>query len=262
MLIKLDYAVNCKPRYAAEPHAGLFRILNEGRERYANRLKAFARTAGDYGDVPGDPQGVGPYWLNGFFSPLDAIALTGMIQEFRPALYVEIGSGNSTKFARRAVRLYSPKTRILSIDPEPRAEIDAICDEVIRKPLEAVDDLSVFDRLQRGDFLFVDNSHRCLMNSDVTVTFLDVLPRLRPGVIVHIHDIFLPWDYPQQWVERYYSEQYLLACYLLAGQRLRVELPNMFICRDKDLTPLLEPFWPHVASPQRDGGSFWFSVGG
>jgi len=133
---------------------------------------------------------------------------------------------------------------------------------VIRQPVEALNGLSAFDRLQPGDLLFVDSSHRCLMNSDVTVTFLDVIPRLRSGVIVHIHDIFLPWDYPLQWVERYYSEQYLLACWLLAGQRLQVELPNMFISHDRELSSLLEPIWPHVASPQRDGGSFWFTKQG
>ncbi len=258
MLIDLDYLVEPTPRYN-EPHAQLFRIIDEGRHRYADHLKTFLRTAADYRDVPANPGETGPHWLNGFFSPLDAVGLTGMIQSSLPALYLEIGSGNSTKFARRAVQHYSPKTRIVSIDPEPRADVDAICDEVIRRRAEDVE-LTVFDRLQPGDFLFIDNSHRCFMNSDVTVMFLDVLPRLRPGVIVHLHDIFLPWDYPPQWVRRYYSEQYLLACWLLAGKRLRVELPNQFITRDQELATMLNPVWPYVASPQRDGGSFWMTL--
>ena len=156
----------------------------------------FAQMCTDYGDVPAESVTSGPHWLNQFFSPLDAIALTGMIREYRPALYLEIGSGNSTKFARRAVSLYSPKTRIVSIDAEPRAEVDSICDEVIRQSLESLDSLCIFDRLQPGDFLFLDGSHRCLMNSDVTAAFLDVIPRLRIGVILHLHDIFLPWNYP------------------------------------------------------------------
>ena len=65
------------------------------------------------------------------------------------------------------------------------------------------------------------------MNSDVAVFFLDILPNLAPGVVVHIHDVFLPDDYPPQWIERYYSEQYLLACYLLAeSTKFDVILPN------------------------------------
>jgi len=259
MLVELDYLLEPQPRYEKDPHRQLWQILDRGRTRYAARLKALAQAPEDYRDVPATEDGRGPFWSNGFFSPFDAITLTGMIRDCRPTLYLEIGSGNSTKFARRAARLYSPETRIVSIDPEPRAEVDAICDEVIRKPVEGVD-LAVLDRLQPGDLLFVDNSHRCLMNSDVTVTFLDILPRLRTGVIVHLHDIFLPWDYPRQWTNRYYSEQYLLACWLLAGQRLQPELPNTFISRDRALYSILDAVWPFVASPQREGCSFWLTM--
>ena len=171
----------------------------------------------DFDDVPREPDaGDGPYWLNDFFPPLDAIALPGMIADCRRALYMEIGSGNRTKFARRAVRRYSPATRIVSIDPEPRAEVNDIGDDVVRERMESVD-LAIFRRLYPGDFLFIDSSHRCLMNSDVTATFLEVFPYLQPGVHVHFHDIFLPWGYPLEWTGRHYSEQYLLACWLLAG---------------------------------------------
>jgi hypothetical protein len=260
MLVDLDYLGEAKPRYDKAPHELLWRIVSAGRARYANRLQGIARLPNAYRDIPLNSDGTsGPYWSNGFFSPLDAIVLTGMIRDLRPSLYLEIGSGNSTKFARRAVRLYSPSTKVVSIDPEPRAEVDAICDEVIRQPLEALD-LAIFDRLQPGDFLFVDNSHRCLMNSDVTVTFLEVLPRLRTGVVVHIHDVFLPWDYPEAWVGRYYSEQYLLACWLLAGQRFQIELPNTFISLDSELSSILGDVWPFVVSPRREGCSFWLTV--
>jgi hypothetical protein len=260
MLIELDYLSEPKARYANEPHQQLWRTINEGRARYAGRLKKIAQLPADWRNIPSNPDGTsGPHWNNSFFAPLDAVALTGMIRDCRPKLYLEIGSGNSTRFARRATQLYSPNTRIVSIDPEPRVEIDAICDEVIRKPVESVD-MDVFNRLESGDFLFVDNSHRCLMNSDVTVIFLDILPRLKSGVFIHFHDIFLPWDYPQEWVERYYSEQYLLACWLLAGLKLHVELPNLFIVNDPELSSLLEPIWPHIGATERAGCSFWCSV--
>lgn len=260
MQIELEYEISSNPRYYPQPHDRLFRLLNQNRSLYADRLRSFLAMAADYLDIPAEPTALEPYWLNPFFSPLDAIALTDMIQSYRPPLYLEIGSGNSTRFARRASRLYSPHTSIISIDPYPRAEVDTLCDEVIRKPLEAVADLSLFDRLQSGDVLFFDGSHRCFMNSDVTVFCLDILPRLKPGVVVHLHDIFLPWDYPEHFAMRFYSEQYLLACWLLAGNHLRVELPNWFITKDQELLSILDPIWPYVASEQREGCSFWLTI--
>jgi hypothetical protein len=145
--------------------------------------------------------------------------LYSLLAQHNPRHYVEVGSGNSTKFARRAIRDHGLQTRITSIDPFPRAEIDSICDRVIREPVEHVA-LDTFDMLQPGDILFIDSSHRTFMNSDVTALSLDVLPRLPAGVIVEVHDITLPGDYPPQWTGRYYSEQYLLAAYLL-GPRQR-----------------------------------------
>ena len=85
------------------------------------------------------------------FSSMDAVALYGMSSEFRPQRFVEVGSGYSTKFARRAIHDHSLRTRITSIDPAPRAEIDKLCDCVIRRPLEELD-LSVFDELEPGIF--------------------------------------------------------------------------------------------------------------
>ncbi len=157
-----------------------------------------------------------PYWFNFWFPPLDGLSLAGVLKLRNPKLYLEVGSGNSTKFARKAVKEHTLGTRIVSIDPSPRAEIDAICDEVIRRPLENTE-ISVFNRLQSGDVLLIDSSHRSFMNSDVTVFFTEILPGLPPGVIYGIHDIFLPNDYPATWTDRYYNEQYLLTMYLLGG---------------------------------------------
>lgn len=121
------------------------------------------------------------------------------------------------------------------MDPQPRAEIDSICDEVIRSRVEEVDP-SVFRVLGQGDVLFVDNSHRVFMNSDATAVFLDILPTLPAGVFVHFHDIFLPADYPPEIRLRYYSEQYLLAAYLLGGRgTIDIVLPNAFISSDPEL---------------------------
>ena len=121
-------------------------------------------------------------------------AIYSFLRSRRPATYLEIGSGNSTKFAARARQDGRLDTKIVSIDPSPRAEVDALCDEVIRSPFELAD-LSVLDRLVPGDIVFFDGSHRVFMNSDVAAFFLDAVPRLPAGVLIGVHDIYLPDDY-------------------------------------------------------------------
>ena len=113
-------------------------------------------------------------------------------------------------FARQAIRDNALRTKIISIDPFPRANIEALCDEIIRLPCEYVPS-DFFDSLASDDILFVDNSHRAFPNSDVTVFFTEILPNLPKGLIYGLHDIFLPWDYPDEWRERFYNEQYLLS---------------------------------------------------
>ena len=193
---------------------------------------------------------------------LDGVALYGFMARNNPKLYMEVGSGNSTKFARQAIFDHKLQTKIVSIDPFPRAEIDDLCDEVIRQPLEETD-LSIFDRLGDDDILYIDNSHRVLMNSDATVFFMDIFPRLARGVLVQIHDIFLPYDYPSDWVGRHYSEQYVLAAFLLArGKRLEIALPNLFIGEDPQLHSILSPLWStaQFAKIQTSGCSFWLRI--
>lgn len=133
-------------------------------------------------------------------------------------------------------------------------------------------DLDTFEELQPGDFLFVDSSHRALPNSDVTVIFMDVLPRLKSDVVVHFHDIFWPYDYLPEWSYRYYSEQYLLGAYLLDGARgTEILLPNAFIVHDREFAGMCEPLL-EIAGIRRErnvpaspygigGGSFWLRIG-
>ena len=99
------------------------------------------------------------------------------------------------------------------------------------------------------------------MNSDVTMLFLDVIPRLKPGVLVQVHDVTLPYDYPAQWTDRHYSEQYLLAAYLLADENaLDIVLPCAFASDDPDLHGILAPLWSAewMKGAETYGGSFWF----
>src|SRR5262249_55639129 len=158
------------------------------RTAYSDFIGEIAQFQADFTriSVQGAYADLAPFWLNTWLPPLDAMALFAMLCRRKPGNFVEIGSGMSTKFARHAISAHGLPTRIISIDPEPRNEIEPLIDEAVRRPLEDVD-LQLFSELDAGDFLFFDGSHRALQNSDVTVFFLDVLPKLKPGVVVHLH---------------------------------------------------------------------------
>ena len=205
-----------------------------------------------------------PAWVGGAICAFDALALYAMVLKYTPKVYLEVGSGMTTCFARQSIKDANLKTKIISIDPDPRREVDAICDEVIRDALETCD-LSIFDRLEEGDILFFDGSHRSFMNSDVTVFFVDVLPLLKPGVIIHLHDIFLLWDYPDSFKYWYWNEQYLLAVYLMCSMdRLLPLLPTTWISRISEFENFFTTSFVDLNSPDanmswRGGGSMWFT---
>jgi len=267
-MLHLDYPVKMKPRYGhgLPPHQQLNSIINQHREEYKQLLVYALSLKQHFITIPeqsNHQDAQSPGWNNGFLPGLDIVMLYAMIAKFKPATYIEIGSGNSTKVAFKAKKDLQLSSRFISIDPAPRAEIDALTDQVIRKPFEEVD-LSVFSKLVAGDIVFVDNSHRMFPNSDATVFFLDVLPNLPEGVIVHVHDIYLPYDYPQFMCDRFYSEQYGLAAFLLANpQRYHTLMPNYFVSEDVELNKILEPLWndPKMPKVEKHGGSFWIKIG-
>ena len=205
-----------------------------------------------------------PAWNNGYLPGLDIMALYTIIGHFKPEHYIEIGSGNSTKVARKSIVDNHLSTQILSVDPFPRANIDHLATEIIRKPLENMKDIGmIIETLNANDILFIDNSHRCLPNSDATVCFLEILPLLKPGVIVEFHDIYLPWDYPQFMCDRFYSEQYMLAAFLLANpQKYKPLLPAWHISQTPELTGMLSEIWdhPNLKTVEKHGGSFWIQI--
>jgi hypothetical protein len=205
-----------------------------------------------------------PAWIGAPFTPLDAVAIYMMVKRYRPRRYIEIGSGLSTCFAYKAITAHRIGTDIISIDPQPRAEIDAICAQTIRDGLETCD-LSIFDSMEPGDILFMDGSHRTFMNSDVTVFMIDVLPRLKPGVVVHVHDILLPYDYPLCYTDWYWSEQYMLAVYMMnAADRIEALFPIAFVCHHPRYAEFLAVPPPVDLGESknrewRDGSSMWFT---
>ena len=260
---QLDYPVVPRPRsgWGTPPHEDVRRLLDQGRDRYRSWLDAVAPVTDQLAAIPAvaPPGAIDPAWENGWIPALDAVALYAFLVRLNPSRYVEIGSGNSTRFARRAIGDHRLRSSITSIDPTPRAEIDAIVDTAVRRPLEDAD-LELFAQLQADDVLFFDGSHRALTNSDATVMFTEILPRLQPGVVVQVHDIWLPDDYPAEQAERLYSEQYLLTVMLLAGgMGYEVILPCWYVTHDAELSSVLAPLWERIAFSRLEthGCSFW-----
>lgn len=264
----LEYKVDFKPRYGfgKPPHKELYEIINRHRNEYALSLSQFLNYKNIFHSIKTNEKETNeaePRWNNNYLPGLDIVALYSFIRIYKPKHYIEIGSGNSTKVARKAINDEGLKTKVTSVDPFPRASIDNLADKVIRQPAENLGDYSFIHSLEENDILFIDNSHRCFPNSDVTVCFLEILPKLKKGVIVHIHDIYLPYDYPQFMCDRFYSEQYLLATMLLANpDRYRVLLPDFFVSEDAELSKILEPIWshPNLSNVERHGGSFWYRM--
>lgn len=262
----VDYDYRAEVRYGAgrPAHPELAGLIGANRDRYEKFLTELSDLNGYFAEIPtgGTYETLSPFWLNAWFSPLDAMALTGLLRAHDPARFVEIGSGVSTKYARRAVETFGLRTSLTSIDPQPRNQVDTLCDEVIRQPLERCD-ISLFETLEPGDIAFLDSSHRAFQGSDVTVFFLEILPRLKPGVIVHVHDIYLPYDYISGHVQRLWNEQYLLATALLFGSdRFDILFPSWFVGRDPALST-------HAAVQLRQGplaeidlygASFWMRM--
>ena len=256
--VRLDYPVRPHERWGhgrRPPLAPVKAILDGRREVFRDHLTGFVERYRDrYRSFP--MRATAPHevaWDNETLPGFDVVTLYGMVRDVAPALYFEIGSGTSTKIARQAVTDGALSTTIVSLDPEPRFDIDAVCDETIRQPIEDVD-LSMFDRLRAGDILFYDGSHRCLQNSDVTVMFLDVLPRLPSGVFVHIHDILLPDDYPDIWRERFYNEQYLLEAFLSHNPDWKILGALNYLAHHHHA--LLKQKCPYL-TPHSEPASFW-----
>ena len=129
-----------------------------------------------------------------------------MVRTLEPKRIVEVGSGHSTRFLARAVSDGRLDTRIVAIDPEPRASLAGLNVRWLKQPVQATE-LALFERLEERDILLVDSSHQLKPGSDVEFLLQSVLPCLARGVRLHFHDIFLPDAYPATWAWRRYNEQ-------------------------------------------------------
>ncbi|WP_198420157.1 class I SAM-dependent methyltransferase [Geomonas ferrireducens] len=169
------------------------------------------------------------HYDNAMFPPGDAEILYGMVRHFRPKSIVEIGSGNSTLMALNALKKNAEeeedyRCRHICIEPYEMPWLERTGVTVLRETVESVD-RELFSTLEAGDILFVDSSHMIRPQGDVLAIYLEILPLLRPGVLVHVHDIFSPCDYPREWVVdevKFWNEQYLLEAFLTLNRDFSV----------------------------------------
>ncbi len=223
---------------------------------YADELSALPRER---------PAGEMAYhYGNGAFGSGDAECLYSMMRRYKPKRFVEIGSGYSTLMAREASRrnlAEDPTARceIICVEPYEQPWLESLGVEVIREPVEAVDP-ALFARLEPGDILFIDSSHMVRPQGDVLFEFLELLPRLPAGVLVHVHDIFTPRDYPPEWVVdavRFWNEQYILEAFLTLNRDFRVllSLNHMRHAAPDAVAAAFPVLGSEIAT--REPGSFW-----
>lgn len=262
-LALLDYAIQPSALYnKQQPHGALYKLIAANNNSYAQLLNTALQYQQQFVSIPineGTDHTVAA-WKNGFFPGLDMVILYTLLTTLQPKRYVEIGSGTSTKLAAKAKAEQQLSFSITCIDPFPRKEITAVADEWLNVSLQQAP-LSLFENLEPNDVLFFDGSHLLHANSDVQWFFLEVLPRLKKGVVVQVHDIYLPYDYPQNMCDRFYAEQYMLATMLLSNPaRYEILAPNFYLSEDAELKQILEPLWKELPGVEKHGGSFWWRV--
>lgn len=231
-------------------------LLDTLRDRYREEYEAFPLQ--DDGSAP-------HYYVNNIsFSAVDGEIYHAMLRHHRPRIVLEIGSGYTTLLAARALAANeaegAPPAELTAIEPYPKPFLKAGfpgLSRLIEQDLQAVP-LSEFTRLAANDVLFIDSSHMLKIGSDVQYEFLEILPRLQPGVIVHVHDIFFPAEYPRDWLYRnllFYNEQYLLQAFLSGNTGWEVLWGGSYMhLRHPDK---LEAAFPTYTRTTRWPGSFW-----
>ncbi|MGQ0582451.1 MAG: class I SAM-dependent methyltransferase [Reyranella sp.] len=196
------YAPLLPPPGAQPPYPAIEQLFERHAATFAAMLDAVDAHAGD--DAAGGIEGLKSLLGQSWFPSLDAAVAYALVRERKPRRIVEVGSGHSTRILARAE---CGVGEIMAIDPMPRTDIVGLPGvRIVPSTLQAAP-ADLFDGLKAGDVLFIDSSHILMPGSDVDILFNRVLPSLPMGVLVHIHDIFLPFDYPAIWGWRNYNEQ-------------------------------------------------------
>ena len=212
------------------------------------------------------------YLINGSFMAIDAQVYYSFIRHLRPKRIVEIGSGRSTQVAAAACLRNAKEggeaPHLTAIEPFPalllKEGLPGLSDLIVDKVQNV--DMEVFTSLEAGDILFIDSTHALREGGDVQLEYCEILPRLAPGVVVHIHDISLPKPYPRTYFEvshHYWNEQYLLQAFLAFNSRFEVIWPgNYMMLKHPDRICEVFPEYHAMreAFPQSEPSSFWIRV--
>ena len=198
----------------------------------------------------GEPK---PEWASKWISPLDGATIYTGVTEFKPRQIIEVGSGNSTHFMVRAIVDHKMDTKVTCIDPSPRIDITGLPIDLKQRVL-SLDDLPLVKNLNRNDILFIDSSHILQQGFDLDIILNQFLPALKPGVILHFHDIFLPYPYPTEWGSFHFNEQNALIGWLLSGY-LDVIFSSYYAY--SDMTNNLRVSALESSIKEAGGGSIW-----
>jgi hypothetical protein len=217
-----------------------------------------------YRDMPFQAQkvaGLRYFYENPAYSYSDAILLHCMLRHVKPARVIEVGSGYSSCMTLDTNELhFGNAVQITFIEPYPKLlmslvkESDKTRIHVIPKRLQDVD-LTTFDTLKANDILFIDSTHVSKVNSDVNILFFEILPRLKSGVYIHIHDIFFPFEYLKEWIYagRAWNEAYMLRTFLQYNSAFQIVLMNTFM--EQFHEPFFQKNMPLCLKNR--GGSIW-----
>ena len=197
-------------------------------------LNAVGRYSENIGRFSVESRSPGYSYANHYFTSPDAEIAYVLVRTFKPKFLVEVGSGNSTQLFRKAIDDGKLGTELVSIDPLPRKAVDAIAHRIITQRLEELPVSYFCENLEPNDILFIDSSHQVRIGNDVVKLLLNIIPVLKKGVIIHFHDIFLPYEYPRQWIidNRWdWNEQYLVQALLQGSDQFEVLWPGHFLQR-------------------------------
>jgi predicted O-methyltransferase YrrM len=220
-------------------------------------------------EFPAEPtDGHRYHFENAFFTYGDALILSGMLQHLRPRRVIEVGSGFSSALMLDLRDRTDCKPELTFVEPFP-TRLKSLLKPgdrttVLESPVQSVP-LALFESLEANDVLFVDSSHVSKIGSDVNYLFFEVLPRLRAGVYVHVHDIFWPFEYPKAWYDLgwAWNEAYLLRALLAGGRRYRIRLFSSYLeaKRNNAIGELLPTALTRARStPETGTSSLWLEV--
>jgi hypothetical protein len=213
----------------------------------------------------------GLYLINGAFMAIDAHVYYAFIRHLKPRRIVEIGSGFSTLVAAAAGMRSREEggqiPHLVAVDPFPPAFLKGFpgVSEIIEAKVQNMP-LDLFTSLEAGDIVFIDSTHVLKAGGDVQFEYCEVLPRLRPGVLVHVHDISLPQPYPRVYFEEnhfYWNEQYVLQAFLTYNSRFEVLWPgNYIMLKYPDMMRRAFPEYDVMrrSFPRSEPSSFWLRV--